>query len=135
MRKFKIKNIEDLYLENTIDYDKLREMENSRGTKNLTSRIKNVLRKGEFYTPLDVLKLMYFDVNLTDPDSSWSKLDGKYRYKALLSRYKNMGEKSVDLFLDYLESEGFNFSKDYPIKTIEEIVEEKPLGKRITPWM
>lgn len=135
MRKFKIKNIEDAYLENTIDYDKLREIEKNKETSNLTSRIQNVLKRAEIYTPLDVLKQMYFDVKLTHPYSGWSKVDGKERYKALFSRYKNMGEKSVDLFLDYLESEGFNFSKDYPAKTIEEVVEDGHKGKWITPWI
>lgn len=48
--------------------------------------------------------------------------DGKELYRnALSKRYNNFGDNSIWILMDYLESEGFDFSKEYAGKVIDSL--------------
>jgi len=119
------------YLSMRIDYPKLKDFEmenNTKSTKAGTKHIKNVLNYAEIYSPLDLLKEISFQIKYAK-ETRWDSfntknLDGKELYANFFSRYRQFGEKSIGLILDYLESQGFDFSKEYAEKIDEYLTEE-----------
>jgi len=107
-------------LEKSINHEKLFQMEydkerekNLKRSRGLSVRLLNGLKALEINSPLDLMKITYNVKDNYGFRKTCEGKDGKEFYLGILSKFRNLGENSIGLFIDYLESEGFDFSREY----------------------
>lgn len=113
------------HLEKPINYEKMLIIEYDKGLNGCAKRIKNIFRNIEVETPLDIIKLVYKGDKASGGYRDWQTYDGKEVYKKILGHWRQFGGKSADVLMDYLESEGFDFSKEYAEKVMETVGKKK----------
>ena len=117
-------------LEKPIDYNALYELDYNlnKGDGSSITRLRHSFKVNDIKTPKDVLEfcsnplenMSQYWIERKKEDGSYfklknklNKLDEKEYYLESLKLIRMLGDKNIGLLLNYLESEGFDFSKKH----------------------
>lgn len=114
------------HLQEKIDMNKLYNLEFKKGLNGSAKRIENIFMAAEFENILEMVEFVYIHGDAKKEYGTWKMYDGKELYKkVLVNTLRQLGNKTSDLLMDYLESENFNFSKEYAEKVMVSIGRDK----------
>ncbi len=113
-------------LEEPFNYSKICHIARETGHGSCSKRVKNFLEIQEIKKPSDLIKSLFL-YGRDKYDNNWRMNDGKILYRNALLKYNNFGDNSIGILVDYLESEGFDFSKEYAERVKDSLDQTKKL--------
>lgn len=107
-------------LQEPFNYSKICHIARETGHGRCSKKVMDFLKIQEIKTPSDLIKNLFLYSREGSQSNNWEMNDGKELYvNALSNHYKNFGDNSIGILMDYLDSEGFDFSKEYAEKILK----------------